>query len=97
MQRARLPPGRLSGDLAFRLRFAGISLQKLRGSDNLLFQFDKFFIDTDRRELSGADGVIHVEPQVFDLLLHFVQNRDRVISKDELIETVWAMPYRMRR
>jgi TolB-like protein/Flp pilus assembly protein TadD len=55
----------------------------------LLFQFEKFLIDTDRRELRGADGVIHVEPQVFDLLVHFVQNRNRVISKDELIDSVW--------
>jgi len=55
----------------------------------LLFQFDNFSIDTDRRELRGTDGTIHVEPQVFDLLLHFVQNTHRVISKDELIEIVW--------
>jgi DNA-binding winged helix-turn-helix (wHTH) protein len=55
----------------------------------LLFQFDYFSIDADRRELKGSEGVVHVEPQVFDLLLHFVRNTDRVISKDELIETVW--------
>jgi TolB-like protein len=54
-----------------------------------LFQFANFSIDTDRRELRGAAGVIHVEPQVFDLLLHFVQNANRVISKDELIEQIW--------
>ena len=55
----------------------------------MLFQFDNFSIDTDRRELRGPSGVIHVEPQVFDLLLHFVENTDRVISKDELIQRVW--------
>ena len=33
--------------------------------------------------------MIHVEPQVFDLLLYFVQNTNRVISKDELIEQIW--------
>ena len=55
----------------------------------MLFQFDNFLIDTDRRELRGTGGVIHVEPQVFDLLLHFAANTDRVISKDELIERVW--------
>ena len=33
--------------------------------------------------------MIYVEPQVFDLLLHFVQNANRVISKDELIEQIW--------
>jgi len=55
----------------------------------LLYQFENFLIDTDRRELKGAAGVIHVEPQVFDLLVHLVQNTNRVISKDELIERVW--------
>jgi TolB-like protein len=55
----------------------------------LLFQFDKFSIDTGRRELRAGTNVVHVEPQVFDLLLHFVRNPDRVISKDELIEHVW--------
>ena len=55
----------------------------------MLFQFDKFWIDTGRRELRAGTNVVHVEPQVFDLLLHFVRNPDRVISKDELIEHVW--------
>ncbi len=55
----------------------------------MLFKFDNFSIDTERRELRGLPGVVHVEPQVFDLLLHFVQNRDRVISKDELVERIW--------
>ena len=55
-----------------------------------MFQFDKFLIDTDRRELRGPDGVIHVEPKVFDLLLYFAQNTNRVISKDELIQKIWA-------
>ena len=56
----------------------------------MLLQFDKFLLDTDRRELRGGDGeVVHVEPQVFDLLLHLTQNANRVVSKDELIERVW--------
>jgi TolB-like protein len=55
----------------------------------LLFQFGNFLIDTDRRELKGANGRIHVEPQVFDLLVHLVRNTNRVITKDELIERVW--------
>ena len=42
----------------------------------MLFQFANFSIDTDRRELKGADCVIHVEPQVFDLLVHLVRNTD---------------------
>jgi len=55
----------------------------------LLLQFSNLTLDTDRRELKGAEGAIHVEPQVFDLLLYFARNTNRVISKDELIEHVW--------
>ena len=32
---------------------------------------------------------VHIEPQVFDLIVHLVRNHDRIVSKDELIETVW--------
>ena len=46
-------------------------------------------LDTDRRELRGGRGVVHVEPQVFDLLLHLAQNANRVVSKDDLINDVW--------
>jgi TolB-like protein len=59
------------------------------GEASQLLQFNNFLIDADRQELKGAEGVIHVEPQVFDLLLYFAKNPSRVISKDELIEKIW--------
>ena len=63
----------------------------MRKTDKVLFQFDRFLLDTDRRELMAeGGGVVHVEPQVFDLLLHLAQNANRVVSKDELIERVWS-------
>ena len=52
-------------------------------------QFGDCVLDPDRRELKRASGAIPVGPQVFDLLLHLVENRDRVVSKDDLLETVW--------
>ncbi len=43
-----------------------------------------------RRQELWRDGIrVHVEPQVFDLLLHLVRNRDRVVSKDELLDVIW--------
>jgi TolB-like protein/tetratricopeptide (TPR) repeat protein len=54
-----------------------------------LAQFSNFTLDVDRRELRDAAGLIHVEPQVFDLLCYFARNANRVISKDELVEHVW--------
>jgi TolB-like protein len=75
--------------LLIRFRTARTALDRRQDLNNLLFQFDNFVIDTDRRQLRGAGGVIHVEPQVFDLLLYFAQNPNRVISKNELIEQIW--------
>jgi TolB-like protein len=46
-------------------------------------------MDLRRQELRRADEIVHIEPQVFDLLLHLVRNRDRVVSKDELFDTIW--------
>jgi TolB-like protein/DNA-binding winged helix-turn-helix (wHTH) protein len=47
-------------------------------------------MDLRRQELRRAGEVVHVEPQVFDLLLHLVRNRDRVVGKDELLDTIWS-------
>src|SRR5467141_1948959 len=47
-------------------------------------------LDVDRRELRRCSEPIAVEPQVFDLLVYLVQNRDRVVSKDDLIASVWG-------
>jgi adenylate cyclase len=55
----------------------------------LTFRFADFEIDTARRELRHAGAVVHIEPQVFDLLVHLVRNRDRIVSKDELIDAIW--------
>jgi TolB-like protein len=54
------------------------------------YRFESSEIDTDRLELR-LDGRLHqVEPQVFALLTFLIENRDRVVSKEELIERVWA-------
>jgi pimeloyl-ACP methyl ester carboxylesterase/DNA-binding winged helix-turn-helix (wHTH) protein len=55
----------------------------------VLFLFEDFALDCERRELRAGDAVIPVEPQVFDILVHLVENRDRVVSKDDLIASVW--------
>src|SRR6267154_1815440 len=47
-------------------------------------------LDTDRRELHRGSAQIAVEPQVFDLLIYLMQNRERVVSKDDLIASVWG-------
>ena len=53
------------------------------------YSFERFLLDADRRELRRDDAAVPVEPKVLDLLLHLVGNRDRVVSRDDLIDTVW--------
>src|SRR5262245_44868713 len=55
----------------------------------LNFRFADFEIDIARHELRRAGAIVHIEPQVFDLLVHLVRNRDRIVTKDELVEAIW--------
>jgi TolB-like protein len=54
------------------------------------FLFSDHRLDTDRRELRRGSEAIAVEPQVFDLLVYLVENRDRVVSRDDLFASVWG-------
>jgi TolB-like protein/tetratricopeptide (TPR) repeat protein len=54
------------------------------------FRFGDHLLDPERRELHRGGLPVTLEPRVFDLLVHLIRHRDRVVSKDELIETVWG-------
>ena len=52
-------------------------------------RFERFEIDVDLRQLTRDGRVVTVQPKVFDLLLFLIDNRHRVVSKDELQDAVW--------
>ncbi|WP_421854913.1 alpha/beta fold hydrolase [Oricola sp.] len=54
------------------------------------YVFDDFVVDIAARELLSGGHAVAVEPKVFDVLVHLIEHHDRVVSKDELIETVWS-------
>jgi TolB-like protein len=56
---------------------------------SLPYIFEDFVLNTDRRELRRRTALVAVEPQVFDLLVHLIRHRDRVVSKDELLASIW--------
>ena len=51
--------------------------------------FNDYVLDVERRELRCAGALVAIEPQVFDLLVYLIQNRGRVVSRDELLGSVW--------
>ena len=56
----------------------------------MILRFEECAIDIDRRELRRDGESIHIEPQVFDLLVYLATHRDRVVGKDELFSAVWS-------
>src|SRR5205814_9551162 len=58
--------------------------------NKLLYSFEDFVFDTERRELRRGSRLIPLQPQVFDVLQFLIANRLRVVSKDDLIEAVWG-------
>jgi TolB-like protein/Tfp pilus assembly protein PilF len=61
----------------------------LVGGAKLRYSFAKFSFDTDRRELYCEAELRPLEPQVFDVLEYLLRNRSRVVTKDELVASIW--------
>jgi TolB-like protein len=55
----------------------------------LRYLFEDYALDLERRELYRGANVVSVAPQVFDLLDYLIRNRERVVSKDDLINAIW--------
>jgi len=56
----------------------------------MIYRFADCGLDTERRELQRAGQVVPLEPQVFDLLVLFAERPDKVVSRDDLIKSVWG-------
>ena len=55
----------------------------------MLYLFEDFVLDTGKRELRRGADVVSVAPQVFDVLDYLIRNRERVVSKDDLVTAIW--------
>ena len=56
---------------------------------HLRFAFDGFVLDLERGDLRRGDEAVPLEPMAYAVLGHLVQNAERLVTKDELIEKVW--------
>ncbi|WP_445165555.1 alpha/beta fold hydrolase [Mycolicibacterium sp. Dal123E01] len=55
-----------------------------------LWHFDDFTLDTRNYELRSGESVVRVEPQVFDVMAFLVAHHERVVTKEELFDSVWG-------
>jgi DNA-binding winged helix-turn-helix (wHTH) protein len=55
----------------------------------MVFQFNQFILDTNRYQLSLSGKPISIEPLVFDLLAYLIEHRDRVVTREELLDNLW--------
>ena len=55
-----------------------------------MFRFGEFELDLDRYELRRAGDVVKAEPRVLEVLNYLIERRDRVVPKEELLDTLWA-------
>src|SRR6516165_4382608 len=69
---------------------SGAGGRNMRRERQVRFLFEGYVLDTERRELRRGSALLSMEPQVFDLLEFVVRNRDRVVSKDDLLASVWG-------
>ena len=60
---------------------------------DVIYGFGDYELDTRLHELRRAGERLHVEPQVFDVLAHLFASRDRLVTKEELLDRVWGHRY----
>src|SRR5215472_4060875 len=69
---------------------SGAGGRNMRRERQVRFLFEDYVLDTERCELRRGSALLSMEPQVFDLLEFLVRNRDRVVSRDDLLASVWG-------
>src|SRR5262245_49767097 len=58
--------------------------------DGYLYRFGQFALDSRKRKLSRAHSTVSLTPKAFDVLLFLVQNPNRLVTKEELLQAVWG-------
>jgi len=55
----------------------------------MIYEFNQFVLDTENFKLTHNNEEVSVEPQVLNLIILLIENRDRVISRDYILENIW--------
>jgi TolB-like protein/Tfp pilus assembly protein PilF len=65
------------------------SFSSHKGWSLVIYAFENYLLDVNRRELRRGTELVPVDPGIFDLLEFLISNRERVVSKEDLIAAVW--------
>ena len=68
-------------------------LKRYKGKDQKIIEFGDFILDLKREKLMNKNNEVKLKTMEFKLLKHFVQNKNRLITKDELFKKVWEDSY----
>ena len=61
--------------------------------DTMIFGFDDIELDTELFELRRAGERVPIEPQVFEVLRYLLEHRDRLVTKNDLLDSMWGDRY----
>lgn len=57
------------------------------------FEFDKIKIDLGRRELRVDKKIVNLKPKEYELLIYLIRHKNQVLSRDQILESVWGWEY----
>ena len=55
----------------------------------MIYRFGNYELDAQRCEVRCAGQLVAIEPKVFEVLVYLIEHRDRVVTKEELLEHCW--------
>ncbi len=68
-------------------------LRRSAGEGSRVVRFNNVEVDIERRIITRAGTDIRVTPAEYNLLLFFLQNADRVLTRDLILNSVWGYEY----
>ncbi len=70
-----------------------INLINSGADQRTFFEFDKIIIDLGRRELRVDNKIVNLKPKEFELLIYLIRHKNQVLSRDQILESVWGWEY----
>ncbi|MAT43227.1 MAG: DNA-binding response regulator [Anaerolineaceae bacterium] len=70
-----------------------VSASQGESADRLLYQYDDLLIDVGRREVKLNDHLINLKPKEYELLFYLAKHKGQVLSRDQILESVWGWDY----